>query len=211
VAASAKGLFTERFIPPKIYLRVLGKMFGNAWLRWEPETLWDEIRDETGASVSDEVRDKIMALRLLLVADNFWEEFTVFENTILAFNDLLVDPTCIQVCLPHELGYGLTVANGVKVKPFDSEISNYIRACCDQDGLMVYHRSFSFAQPRYENEKLRELVNNTRKVWDIERFTQLLVPDGEEDDPVVVQVAKLHDIEVYVRERLDKGMSLKVA
>ena len=139
VVTSVKGLFTERFIPPKVYTRVLGKMFGDAWLRWEPETLWDEIHDETGATVSDEVRDKIMALRLLIVADNFWDEFTVFENTILAFNDRLVDPTYIQVCLPQELGYGLTVANGVKVKQFDSEIINYVRACCSQDGLMVYH------------------------------------------------------------------------
>ena len=48
-------------------------------------------------------------------------------------------------------------------------------------------------------------------MWDIERFTQLRVPEGEEDDPVVVQVAKLHDIEVYVRERLDKGMGTKIA
>jgi len=211
VVVSAKGLFTERFIPPRVYTQVLGKMFGNAWLRWEPETLWDEIRSETGAQVSDEVRDKLLALRLLMVADNFWDEFTVFENTILAFNDRMVDPTYMQVCLPQELGYGLTVANNVKVKKFDSEIVNYIRACCEQDGLAVYHRSFAFAQPRYESDSMRELVRNTRKTWDIERFTQLRVPDGEEDDPVVMQVGRLHDIEVYIRERMEKGLSLEVA
>lgn len=211
MAFSAKKLFTERFTPPKVYTLVLSKIFGRRWIEWEPETLWDEIRDEFRVEVSDEVRDKINALRLLMVVDNFWEEFTVFEKTIIAFNDRLVDPTYIQVCLPQELGYGLTVANSVRVKPFTSEIINYVRACCTQDGLLVYHRSFNFAQPRYDNERMREIVQATRKIWDIERFTQLRVPAGEEDDPVVVQVAKLHDIEVYVRERLDKGRALRVA
>lgn len=204
-------LFTERFIPPRVYEQVLARMFGNSWLKWEPETLWAEIKDETSSVVSDEARDKINALRLLMVADNFWDEYTVFENTILAFNDQMVDPGYIQVCLPQELAYGLTVAGAIRLRPFSSEIVNYVRGCCTQDGLIVYHRSFAFAQPRYDDEHLRELVQNVRKVWDIERFTQLRVPAGEEGDAVVVQVAKLHDIEVFVRERVDKGLTMKVA
>lgn len=211
MAVKLSRLFTERFIPPRVYVRVLTSMFRNAWFRWEPETLWAEIRDETGADVSEEVRDKINALRLLLAADNFWEDYTVFENTIIAFNDRMVDPTYIQVCLPQELAYGLTVAGAIRLRQFSSEVINYVRGCCTQDGLVVYHRSFAFAQPRYDDERLRELVQEIRKVWDIERFTQLRVPAGAEDDTVVVQVAKLHDIEVYVRERVDKGLTMKVA
>lgn len=208
---SLKNLFTERFVPPKVYVGVLSKMLGGNWPTWEPETVWADIFDETGVEVSDEVRDKISALRLVLTTDNFWEEFTVFENVILAFNDRYVDPDYLQVCLPQELAYGMTVAGSVKVKPFDSDITNYIRACCTQDGLMVYPNIFAFAEPRYENPVLSELVQNVRKVWDLERFAQLRVPSGEEDDPVVVQVAKLHDIAVYTKERLDKGLSLKLA
>jgi len=208
---STPKLFTERFVPPKVYVGVLSKMLGGLWPTWEPETIWADIRDEAGVDVSDEVRDKINALRLLLTTDNFWEEFTVFENVILAFNDRHVDPSYVQVCLPQELAYGLTVAGSIKVKPFSSEIINYIRACCTQDGLVVYPNIFSFAQPRFEDPTLRELVHDTQKVWDAQRFAQLRVPPGEEEDAVVVQVAKLHDIDVYVKERLDKGLSLKLA
>lgn len=210
-AASSAALFTERFIPPEVYVKVLGRMFGDLWLRWEPETLWAEIRDEAGAAISDGVRDKINALRLLLSADNFWEDFFVFEKTILAFNDKMIDPTGIQVCLPHELAYGLTVANVVRSKPFSPEVTNYIRACCAQDGLVVYPRVFSFAQPIYESLALKDLVDSTLKTWNLDKFTQLKVPAGEESDPVVIQVAKLHDIEVYVRERIDKGLHTEIA
>jgi len=210
-AIPLRKLFTERFVPPRVYVGVLSKMLGGLWPTWEPETIWEEIRIETGAQVSDEVRDKINALRLVLTTDNFWEEFTVFENVILAFNDRHVDPSYMQVCLPQELAYGLTVAGSVKVKPFAADIINYVRACCEQDGLVVYPNIFSFAQPRFEDAALRELVYEARKVWDTQRFAHLRVPAGEEDDPVVVQVAKLHDISIYVKERLDKGLSLKIA
>jgi len=200
-----KSVFRERFIPPGIYLRILSGKYSKSWLEWDPETLWTEIRDDFGSGVSDEVRDKINALRVFLTTHNFWDDFDVFEKIVIAFNDRYVDVEHIQVCLPEELGYGLTVANSIVMHSFNGEIKAYIQACCHQAGLLVCHRSFAFAQPYYEDEEIRKLAQEVRKVWDIERFTQLTIPESQQHDPVMVQVGKLHDIEVYIRERLAKG------
>jgi len=207
--ADLKNVFRERFIPPEIYSRILFGRFGNAWLNWDPTTLWMEIEDDFGTTVSDEVRDKINALRALLTIRDFWEDYTVFEKVIIAFNDRYVDTEHIQVCLPEELGYGLTVTNAIVVRPFSREIKAYIQGCCRETGLLVYHRAFAFAQPPYSGE-LKELAQEVRKVWDIERFAQLSIPEHQQHDPVMVQVGKLHDIEVYIQERLAKGEEVPV-
>jgi hypothetical protein len=199
-----KSVFRERFFPPDVYRRILFGKYGGAWLEWDPETLWMEIEDDFHAQVSDEVRDKINALRILFTTRDFWEDFAVFEKVIIAFNDRYVDPEHIQVCLPEELGYGLTVANSIVVRPFSREITVYIQGCCREAGLLVYHRAFAFAQPPYEGE-LKTLAQEVRKIWDIERFTQITIPESQQHDPVMVQVGRLHDIEVYIKERLAKG------
>lgn len=209
VISDLKNVFRERFIPPDIYRRILFGKYGDSWLAWDPQTLWMEIEDDFHVQVSDEVRDKINALRVLLTARDFWEDFSVFEKIIIAFNDRYVDTEHIQVCLTEELGYGLTVANAIVVRPFSQEIKVYIQGCCKETGLLVYHRSFAFAQPPYTGE-LRDLAQEVRKVWDIERFTQITIPEHQQHDPVMVQVGKLHDIEVYIKERMAKGDEVPV-
>jgi len=202
--SALKNVFRERFIPPHVYRRILFGKYDGAWLEWDPQTLWLEIQDDFGVEVSDEVRDKINALRTFFMTREFWDDYAVFEKIILAFNDRYVDVENIQVCLPEELGYGLTVANAIAVRSFSREVAAYVQGCCHQAGLLVYHRSFAFAQPPYSGE-LKDLAQEVRKVWDIERFTQLSIPEHQQHDPVMVQVGKLHDIEVYIRERLAKG------
>ncbi len=204
-----KNVFRERFFPPGVYRRVLFGKYGSAWLEWDPQTLWMEIEEDFRAQVSDEVRDKINALRVLLTTRDFWEDYSVFEKVIIAFNDRYVDPEHIQVCLPEELGYGLTCVNSIVVWPFSREIKVYVQGCCREMGLLVYHRAFAFAQPVYTGA-LKDLAQEVRKVWDIDRFTQITIPEHQQHDPVMTQVGKLHDIEVYVKERLSKGEEVPV-
>lgn len=199
-----KILFTRKFIPPAVYREALTALLGPEWLGWTPETIWSHVED-LGVGVTDWVRDKINALQTLLTTQDFWNNYFLFEKIVLAFNDRMVDPEHVQVCLPEELAYGLTVAGRIKEKPFDPEIVHYVRGCCEQAGLAVYHRSFRFAEPTYEREDLRRLVSEVRRVWDVERFTQIRIPPEREHDPVMAQVGRLHDIEVYVVERLEKG------
>ena len=199
-----KNVFRERFIPPDVYRRILFGKYGGSWLEWDPQTLWMELEEDFLVQVSDEVRDKINALRTLLTTRDFWDDFAVFEKIVIAFNDRYVNTEHIQVCLPEELGYGLTVVNSVVVHPFSREIKVYIQGCCREAGLLVYHRAFAFAQPPYEGE-MRALAQEVRKIWDIERFAQITIPENQQHDPVMVQVGRLHDIEVYIKERLAKG------
>ena len=203
--SNLKSLFTQRFIAPRVYMELLVSQYGPEWVEWAAETLWSEIRDDTRAKITDEVRDKINALRVFLTTDNFWQEFPSFEKIIIAFNDRYVDPEHVQVCIPEELAYGLTVAGQIREKEFSSEIVHYIRGCCEEAGLAVYPRSFRFAQPRYDDGLRQALVHRVQRAWDIERFTQMRIPPHQEHNPVLVQVGKLHDIEVYLQERLLKG------
>jgi len=211
VPVGLKELFTAKHVVPEAYSRILKARFGKEWVDWEAETLWKEIRSEFGAEVSDEVREKLNALKTHLTTTLFWDSFDVFEKTILAYNDRHVEPGIIQVCVPQEIAYGMTVAAGVRhQKKFDIEVLMYIRACCDSDGLVVFPQAFHFAQPEYKDEHLAALAKNVWAVWKPELLGKLVVPPSKEDDPEFIQLAKIHDIEVYVAEKLEHGKALEV-
>lgn len=200
--SALKHLFTQRFILPRVYRDLLHRVLGPDWAEWDPDTLWLEIANAFGTRPSDPVRDKLNALRIVLTTSNFWNEYLVFEKVVIAFNDRMVDPEYIQVCRPEELAYGLEAAHQVLDKKFSNEVVMYVRGCCEQAGLIAYHRTFRFAEPVYKDPVLAGIVRQAHERWKDDEYKPVTVPVDSED-PVEIQVGKLHDIEVYLRERVD--------
>lgn len=201
-----KTLFSAegRFAAPTAFRAALAGAYGDEWLTWAPETLWLHIEEEAGIIPNADACNKVNALRLLLTSNGFWEQFMVFEKTVLAFNGRYVDPEVIQVCLPEEIGYGVACASRMRAKRFQAEVIQYIRGCFSQVGMLLYPKTLEFAQPQYNGE-MQLLVEAARDRWDIEMLGQLRIPAGHEHDPIWAQIGQLHDVEAYIAERLAKG------
>lgn len=196
-------IFVRKSFPPRTYRDVFTKFFGEDWLGWEPETLRMEISRIWGVQPLEEVFEKIMALQTFLTTDLFWDEILPFENIILAFNDAHVDPDMVQQALPREIAYGMIVARQLSEKDdFVEDITEYIRACHREEGVLVYHEALKFAQPEYEDafrKRVAAIVSNRMSAGQIPQ-----VGSGE-SNPEDVQHIKAWDCYGYVQELLQRG------
>ena len=94
---------------PILVLRAMYKELGYEWVNWEPETIWDEILNETDVQVPSVNKDKIMALKLCIKTTVPWEDWHPFTSCVLCFNDVPVDMELGQECSPSQLAYGVKI------------------------------------------------------------------------------------------------------
>lgn len=193
-------LFTKRFVSPVVYKDLFDQKFGEAWREWEPETLLQEIKRVWSVVPADNVLEKIMALQLLLTTNLFWSDYLAFEKVVLAFNDKYVSMGELQACTPEELTYALVIIKKLKLHkmPFGSDIRGYIQACHRDAGQIYYAPSMTFAQPEYKDTWRRMIVRGVKRK--IDNYAQ--ADKFSQEDPVMVQYAKLRDCAVYTEERL---------
>lgn len=186
-----KAIFLRGGIPPKAYQTILTREFGPEWLTWLPETLYTEIQRVWGVRPNEEVSDKINALRTVLTTDLLYHDATAFEHIILAMNDTAIDPSTLSLCSPDELIYGLYVLGPLDSNKFEREIVAYIRACCENVGLLVYPANLKFAQPEYKSKELKLALSQIKAK----------LSDGPQDNLVVQQSNKLYK---YVQDAVDR-------
>lgn len=94
---------------PILVLRAMFKELGHKWVNWEPETIWDEILNETNVIPPRVNKDKIMALKLCIKTIVPWEDWYPFTTCVLCFNDIPVDMEIAQECSPSQLAYGVKI------------------------------------------------------------------------------------------------------
>lgn len=187
-----KSLFRSKGIWPAAYQAVLDREFSAAWHTWEPETLWAEILRIWHTEVSGEVMSKIMALKTCITTDLFYTDAPAFENMALAVNDMHYDPTTLQVISPEELVYAVRTLSPVRDGFFNREVVGYIRVCCRKAGLLRYPESLRFAEPEYPAEQAAL----------VEQISSKSLGDKEDWNVVAVQSNLLHQIDIYVAEKL---------
>ena len=196
-------IFVRKYTPPKAYRDEFTRVFGKEWLKWEPETLFSEIRRHWGVTPIEAIREKILALQTFLTTDLFWDDFLVFEKIILAFNDREVDHDLIQCCTPEELAYGMKMAMEVRNRgDFVFDIKAYIQSCHREAGVLCYYSDLMEFQPEYKDSYRRSTCSA------VEARIDGAVPPPEEvnqDSPTEVQFAKTWDIYTYVGERLTRS------
>lgn len=189
------SIFTTPRVQPGVYETELNRKFGPAWVTWEPETLWSEIRRVEMVYPTTAIANKINALKVMLAKPElFFQDATVFENMIMAVCDLNVDPAAFQLASPEEIIFGIEswipiAINHKTLELFGQEIIAYVRVVCQNAGLLVYPETLKFAQPEY-GEPLKH-------------FAKLIVPLGtpptDESDLVGVQGFKLYQVEQCVK------------
>jgi len=191
-----KELFRSKHIRPEAYKILLDKEFGAEWVSWEPETLRSEISRVFGVNVTEEVDNKISALRVLLTTPHFYVDASAFENIVLAMNDLFVDPNILQIASPEEIVYALKIIDPVSPhkQSFGKEIVAYVNVACKQVGLLKYPAELAFAQPAYTGDLAALIGKIEPKQADPGRIDQT--------DAVQVQSFKLYQIQEYVAAKM---------
>lgn len=187
-------IFTVTGVPPRVYKDLLTKEFGDAWLTWLPETLYTEIERVWHVAPSSEVANKLNAFRTFLSTDVFFTDAAAFEHIVQSINDVVVDPELLNLSTPAEILYALYMLGPVDTTKFGREVITYIRACCENFGILAYPPLLRFAQPEYSSPELKEALPKIRPA----------LMAGADDDIVTQQSRKLYQIISDVVDRIGR-------
>jgi hypothetical protein len=141
------NLFSHSEAHPYVLDLALIKTFKFDWFTWDPETVFQEIKLTFNTSIADINRVKLMAIMTLHVTDSSWEQWEIFENTIIALNGQIPRPTYIQPCDVSALMAGVDIINDIRKEDFNDEVGRYVAACFLNDEISYAPPPLDFAQP----------------------------------------------------------------
>jgi hypothetical protein len=190
-------------------MRALEVLCGPEFRAWEPESIWLTL-DRQGADPPVVNRDKILAAITLTMVPAFWWEVHAFENTVLAFNNVVSDHRVVQEATPAQIAWGVYEAeifyDGQDTPAFDHEPTTYTALVLQRAGFLRAPDLLSFAQ--------RELTKHSRNgagvtahevdvAWSKVKKTTL-VERQFSDSALDVQLGRLASVELYVQQRLSR-------
>jgi len=184
-------------------------LLGEDYPAWEPESLWLEL-EQQGITVPDLNKSKLLAAITLEQVPSFYWDAIVYENTSLAFNDIMPNPDSIQEASPRALAWAVVEANkirqevGEETLQFDSEPIIYTATVLHRAGFLVPPNQLLFCQDALNRINCcddEELKQKTREMW-VKLQPELksinLEDTLEDETPLNVQLVKLAEVEVYV-------------
>jgi len=190
-------LFLQDEVHPLALSKKLTTKYGRDWIDWEPETLWETIRDDYSCRVNEENKNKIMAVRVLIGSSLFWTEWEVFEKVVAAFNDRVPIFRMKEDVSLGEIAYTVSVANKIRDRDYGGEIEAFVAAEAFEEGYVKLPEVLSFAQEDLdelskdtESEKLKSKLGNPLSI---------VVSDPE--NPVHIQAGHLQAVHKYVEDK----------
>ncbi len=196
-------LFTDKRAHPLQIFDVLNMRYNEDWVEWEPETLWWALRRDFG-SVGEVNRNKIMALRLAAVTDVPWLDWDAFENSTLAWNDIIPLFGTYQPVTPAQAAFGVHVLRTIRAEEaFAWEVKAYIAAGLEDDGFVYAPDDwYAGAQEVIDRKKwLAEFRDQISDAWQKIQDIDPLKIDWDESDPRQVHLIKLAVVKKYLFER----------
>ena len=196
-------LFSDKRANPLQILDILTRRYKTDWVKWEPETLWWALRRDFGP-VGDVTRNKIGALRVAVGTDIPWLDWDVFEDSGLAWNDIVPVIGTFQPMTPMQTAFAVNVLRTIRPdEEFSHEVRAYISAILDDHGF-VYAPEEMFGN-------VQELLD--RKVWlegfrsDVESAWEKIQDHDPEtiawngENPLDIHLLKLSVVKRYLAER----------
>lgn len=179
---------------PSWYIQRLVEKYDRQWFEWEPETLWRTIEEDFQSALSEQVRNKINAAKLIYLTDAFWRDWNVFEKVVQAFSGHIPDFFTIEPPSPGELAWAVSEAGYMRPNiPFEGEVAAYTLGTCQEAGLVLFPEELGFAQPR----PLGSLAQDVKAAWNmIKDLQEIEVQESE----IGVNLVRLQSIQSYVEE-----------
>lgn len=187
---------------------------GNGCRAWEPESIWLTL-ERRNVHVPPLNRDKILAAHTLMMVPAFWWEVNCFQNTVMAFNNVISDPEVLQEPTPAQLSWGIFEAEmlyGYSDMPetpeFDREPLLYTAICLHRAGHIVAPDLLQFAQKELERLNNGEQIVSPAQIRDRWRRLNKTRPrEWQEDNPVDVQLSRLLGVNLYMEEKAKRYQS----
>jgi hypothetical protein len=185
-------LFAKPEIRSTFLAEKLSDKYNREWLSWEPETLWQTIELDFGTNIHPIVKEKIHAAKALLLVDDFWKEWDIFENIVKALNTQIPNFTLLEGCSPGEMAWAVKESNRLRQHQFSEEVISYIQVNCEINGLLVFPEELTFAQGEMDEQQKKIL-----EIWKEK--------SGDKDfeiaeDVTGIQLARLNSIRHYVAD-----------
>jgi len=210
VKKRAKGILEDEDATATAVFLAAHQTLGNAFLAWEPESIWMEFEDKS-VDLPFENRDKLMAVMTIMMGDAFHWDALIFENTVEAFNNIPSAPDAIQEASPGEIAWGVFEAELLAqyagyVGEYDYEPARYTALSMHRDGLAVAPELLTFAQEAldgFNNNEAADLKESTMSRWnkaDKTKLESLKLEEAPED----IQMAYLASIHLYLGERAQR-------
>ena len=126
---------------PLIQYRMLNDKYGREWHDWEPETLWQSMKEEMGALTGPDERNIVLALQVLVKTNQAHEHWHIFEKMGHAFNYNHVDFAILQPLELDEIARTLKIIKKIRPKEkIDPEICGYIASVAKSSGVVYLPR-----------------------------------------------------------------------
>lgn len=198
------SLFSSKRAHPLQMFEVLNMRYEAKWGEWESETLFWALRRDFGP-VGDLSRNKVQALRLAATTDMTWLDWDVFEDSGLAWNDVIPIIGKFQPMSPAQTAFAVEVLRGIRDdEEFSHEVNTYIAAILVDHGYVYAPEGF-FAGAQDIISKSREdllpLQVEVQRAWEGSRETDPSTIQWDPENPVDVHVLKLHAVQRYLSDR----------
>ena len=207
--ASHGKLFSDKRSHPIQILEVLTARYKTEWVGWESDTLWWSIRRSFGP-VGDVIRNKIMALRLAVTTDMTWEDWDTFEDSGLAWNDIVPTIGSFQPMTPMQVAFAVQVLREIRPdEEFAHEVRAYIAAILDDHGwIWAPEEYFGDVQQILGRgrEHLVGLKQEVTSAWEKIKDVDPQTIEWTDEEPLSIHLLKLFVVKSYLdgREALRK-------
>lgn len=191
--------------PVKLY-RALNVALGEEWVGWEWETIDTELM-RAGAQCDPINRDKILACKLLVNSNEFYESWRGFSAVVTAFANRLVDWSYVSPLEPAYMAGAVAIARLIRPDgaPWAPEVQAFTAACCVQAGLVKMPPELMYASFEFARELLKRMGDEALRMQ--QRIDELVQSDQTplQDEAEAVQIRRLLRIQYHVSAVLEEA------
>lgn len=190
-----RNRWCEDLCPSSWYAALLIRKYDKDWFEWEPETLWQTIEKDFKQTPSVLTKNKINAIKTILLTDAFWKEWNIFEKVVLAFNDHIPNFYSVEVPSPGEISWAVREANFVRPGvPWSDEVVVYVQRVCKDAGLVYYPDNLQFSQPK----PVSQMASDVKSAWEmIKDQKNIKITENR----LGINLVRLQAIQIYLDER----------
>lgn len=183
---------------------LLEKKYGDDWLKWEPEVLWEELGQKMSLSRAD--KDLIMAIRVMLKSNAPWRDWGAFLSVVRALNGIEISPVYANSNTPAQIAFALEIMDQFSEDDlFDPAIGQVVAGTLYKDGIywLPEGKLRDLAEPHLVDIAYKKLGSEIEDIRQAAESAYLL-PDTE-DIPEELQehTRKLRLIDEYIERRKD--------
>ena len=196
-------LFSDKRAHPIQLLNVLTLRYKTDWAKWEPDTLWWALRRDFGP-VGNVNRNKIGALRVAVTTDVPWLDWDVFEDSGLAWNDIVPVIGTMQPMTPMQVALTVQVLRAIRPdEEFGHEVKAYIAAVLDEHGFVYAPENFfANAQELLDRKQwLMGLKSDVESGWKLIKDIDPTEIEWNPEIPMDIHLLKLAVVHRYLAER----------